>query len=100
MRSPTDCRQRAVDTRASTGLLLASLQCCIKARYWIGMPSIGFLAQKGGAGKTTLAVHLTVLASDALLVDLDPQRSAAEWWETRSAELPELAIGQAKDLQT
>ena len=54
------------------------------------MLSIGFLAQKGGAGKTTLAVHLAVLAGDALLVDLDPQRSAAEWWETRSAELPEL----------
>ena len=63
------------------------------------MPSIGFLAQKGGAGKTTLAVHLAVLARDALLVDLDPQRSAAEWWETRSADLPELAVGKAEDLK-
>ena len=36
------------------------------------MPSIGFLAQKGGAGKTTLAVHLAVLAGEALLIDLDP----------------------------
>jgi chromosome partitioning protein len=62
------------------------------------MPSIGFLAQKGGAGKTTLAVHLAVLAEDALLVDLDPQRSAAEWWESRQADLPELAVGQAHDL--
>lgn len=62
------------------------------------MPSIGFLAQKGGAGKTTLAVHLAVLAGDALIVDLDPQRSAAEWWESREAELPELAIGEACDL--
>ena len=64
------------------------------------MLSIGFLAQKGGAGKTTLAVHLAVLAGDALLVDLDPQRSAAEWWETRSAELPELAVGEARDLKS
>lgn len=62
------------------------------------MPSIGFLAQKGGAGKTTLAVHLAVLAGDALMVDLDPQRSAAEWWESRAAELPELAVGEASDL--
>jgi chromosome partitioning protein len=63
------------------------------------MPSIGFLAQKGGAGKTTLAVHLAVLAGDGLLVDLDPQRSSAEWWDTRSADLPELAVGEARDLE-
>src|SRR4051812_2494475 len=63
------------------------------------MPSIAFLAQKGGAGKTTLAVHLAVLAGDALLVDLDPQRSTAEWWESRAAELPELAVGDAVDLR-
>lgn len=62
------------------------------------MTSIGFLAQKGGAGKTTLAVHLAVLAGDALLVDLDPQRSTAEWWESRDAALPELAVGTASDL--
>src|SRR5687767_13448519 len=71
-------------------ILLASLHCCIDARYFARMPSIGFLAQKGGAGKTTLAVHLAVLAGDGLLVDLDPQRSSAEWWDTRSADLPEL----------
>ena len=63
------------------------------------MTSIGFLAQKGGAGKTTLAVHLAVLAGEALLVDLDPQRSAADWWETREAPLPELAVGLARDLK-
>jgi chromosome partitioning protein len=33
-------------------------------------------------------------------VDLDPQRSAAEWWETRSADLPELAVGEARDLKS
>jgi chromosome partitioning protein len=62
------------------------------------MPSIGFLAQKGGAGKTTLCVHLGVLAGDALIVDLDPQRSAEGWWESRSADLPDLAVGAARDL--
>lgn len=66
--------------------------------YLAFMSSLGFLAQKGGAGKTTLCVHLAVLAGDSLLVDLDPQRSAADWWETRQAELPELAIGAARDL--
>jgi hypothetical protein len=37
------------------------------------------LSRKGGVGKTTLALHLAVLAQEAgrrtLLVDLDPQRS-------------------------
>src|SRR5919205_1545341 len=63
------------------------------------MPSIALLAQKGGAGKTTLAVHLAVIAGlGTLLVDLDPQRSAAGWWESRDADYPELAVGEAGDL--
>ena len=61
------------------------------------MTSIGFLAQKGGAGKTTLAVHLAVLAGDALMIDFDPQRLAAKCWVSRASELPELAMGEARD---
>jgi len=45
------------------------------------MKVIGLLSRKGGVGKTTLAVHLAVLAQQAgrqtLLIDLDPQRSAS-----------------------
>jgi chromosome partitioning protein len=56
---------------------------------------IGLLSRKGGVGKTTLALHLAVLAQAAgrqtLLVDLDPQRSAASWWQARAAETPQLA---------
>src|SRR4051812_20688604 len=56
------------------------------------MKTLGLLARKGGAGKTTLAVHLSVLAQEAglrvLLVDLDPQRSAADWWRARTADTP------------
>jgi len=52
------------------------------------------LSRKGGSGKTTLAVHLSVLGQLAgrrtLLVDLDPQRSAADWWRAREAEAPQL----------
>jgi len=49
------------------------------------MKVLGLLSRKGGVGKTTLALHLSVLAQDGglrvLLVDLDPQGSAAAWWQ-------------------
>ena len=58
------------------------------------MKVIGLLSRKGGVGKTTLAVHLAVLAQQAgrrsLLIDLDPQRSAAGWWRARQADTPQL----------
>jgi chromosome partitioning protein len=58
------------------------------------MKTLALLSQKGGSGKSTLAVHLAVIAHAAgrrtVLVDLDPQRSTAGWWETREAETPEM----------
>lgn len=60
----------------------------------VKMKTLSILAQKGGTGKTTLAVHLAVLAvetgSRVVLVDTDPQRSAADWWRERSELFPEL----------
>jgi chromosome partitioning protein len=56
------------------------------------MRILGMLSRKGGSGKTTLAAHLAVLAQEAgrrtLLLDLDPQHSAADWWRAREAETP------------
>jgi chromosome partitioning protein len=56
------------------------------------MRSIGIIAQKGGAGKTTLTVHLAVAALHAgervAILDTDPQQSALTWSETREAEEP------------
>jgi chromosome partitioning protein len=58
------------------------------------MKTVALLSQKGGSGKSTLAVHLAVIAQAAgrrtVIVDLDPQRSAAGWWETRAADTPEM----------
>jgi chromosome partitioning protein len=58
------------------------------------MKVLGLLSRKGGAGKTTIALHLAVLAQASgrrtLLVDVDPQRSAAGWWRAREAETPQL----------
>lgn len=48
---------------------------------------ISFLNQKGGVGKTTLAIHIAAaLAKQGnrlLLVDADPQGSALDWSEAR-----------------
>lgn len=56
------------------------------------MKTIVIAAQKGGAGKTTLARNLAVAAShdgrSVLCLDLDPQGSLRAWWEGREAEAP------------
>lgn len=54
------------------------------------MDTIVFAAQKGGCGKTTLALHLAVEYGRAgkavALLDTDPQRSAAMWGELRDTD--------------
>ncbi len=61
------------------------------------MKTIAVLAQKGGVGKTLLSVHLAVLA-EALLIDMDPQHSAADWWRARAADTPTLVETDADQL--
>jgi chromosome partitioning protein len=56
------------------------------------MRSIALLSQKGGSGKTTLAIHLAVAAEAAgervSLIDTDPQGSAIAWQQARIADRP------------
>jgi chromosome partitioning protein len=51
------------------------------------MKTLVILAQKGGSGKTTLAVHMAVCAARqkrrTALIDIDPQASAFSWNESR-----------------
>jgi len=56
------------------------------------MKIVAVISQKGGAGKTTLALHLAAAAGLAKLstvvIDLDPQASSAEWKDSRKQETP------------
>jgi chromosome partitioning protein len=56
------------------------------------MKTIALIAQKGGSGKTTLALSLAVAAEAAgqttMIVDLDPQASACKWGDRRQADAP------------
>jgi chromosome partitioning protein len=65
---------------------------------------LALISQKGGSGKTTLALHLAVIAQEAglrtLLVDCDPQRSVAGWWRARAAAAPELVETTPDQLRT
>ena len=56
------------------------------------MKTLAILSRKGGTGKTTLATNLAVAAVMAghttVLLDLDPQSSAAKWGDRREQESP------------
>src|ERR671927_1131095 len=59
---------------------------------------IACIGAKGGVGKSTIAISLSVCATDCLLVDTDPQLSAGNWYREREAELPELVKARAGDV--
>jgi len=58
------------------------------------MRVVSFVTQKGGTGKSTLAVSFAVAAESAgervCLIDLDPQGTSAGWYETRTSDTPAL----------
>lgn len=51
------------------------------------MKTIGLVSQKGGVGKSTIAVHLAVAAGeDTVMIDVDPQRSTMSWHNRRNED--------------
>lgn len=58
------------------------------------MPTIAIVSQKGGSGKTTIAIHLAAAAAKAgkvaCIIDTDPQATAAAWGDWRGGDEPEV----------
>lgn len=58
------------------------------------MRTISIISQKGGAGKTTLAIHLAAAGTSAglsvLILDADPQATASQWSQWRGMTDPEV----------
>ena len=56
------------------------------------MPTIAIISQKGGSGKTTIALHLAASATQAkkpaCVIDTDPQATAAAWGDWRGDFFP------------
>jgi chromosome partitioning protein len=56
------------------------------------MRTIALISQKGGVGKTTLAINLAAAAQrdglQAVIADTDPQQSTYEWYRGRKEEHP------------
>jgi len=63
--------------------------------------TIAIVSEKGGAGKTTLAVNLAVIAENSgratVVFDLDPRANAAIWGDARG-RCPEVVPAQASRL--
>jgi chromosome partitioning protein len=71
------------------------------------MRSLAFLSQKGGSGKTTLAVHIAVAAEQrrekVIIIDTDPQASASVWAtarQSRGTDTPKSTKANAASTQT
>ena len=65
------------------------------------MKTLAIIAQKGGAGKTTVSINLAIAATlaklETVLIDIDKQGSAYKWSRLRKESSP--AIFEAKEPQ-
>ena len=83
-------------------LIVCVIYCEVSFHGGERMKIVSIINQKGGAGKTTLALHLAVAVSAAgqntAVVDLDPQATAANWGDRRKAGVPVVRSAHASRL--
>jgi chromosome partitioning protein len=67
------------------------------------MRTIAFVTQKGGSGKSTLCINLSIAAQEAgrsvCILEMDRQATVSEWAENRDGESPEVAHVDAAQLE-
>lgn len=67
------------------------------------MRVVALVTQKGGSGKTALALSLAVAAEETrkrvLLIDMDPQGTAEAWYQDREADSPKLVKIDATEIE-
>lgn len=66
------------------------------------MHIVSFVTQKGGSGKTTLAVNCAVVAAQkgqkVFVLDMDAQATAERWFDRRSEDMPQIKRINAGEL--
>ena len=76
----------------------AHKHCNVLGSKHATMKTVAIISQKGGAGKTTVAIHLAVAAEQrglrTAVFDLDPQASATSWSDRRNNPSPTVVAAQ------
>lgn len=68
------------------------------------MKTLAIVSQKGGSGKSTIAVHIAVAAemsgSEVIIADLDPHsQTSAEWASERTSQRPVVVRVNTSDIE-
>ena len=96
--------RRILDQRRELVHYCTGSHVIVRTHSRVGAPAMKILAvvsQKGGSGKTTLALHLATASSrvrNTAVIDLDPQASAARWSDRRESENPPVVSAHASRL--
>jgi chromosome partitioning protein len=65
---------------------------------------VAMLGQKGGSGKSTIAVHLAVAAQQdeehVAVIDTDPQATATSWIKSRATKTPSVATSPPGEVES